>query len=85
MSDIRDLTIIGGGPTGLFAAFYGGLRGLSLRIVDSLPELGGQLTALQRFKNKRLRPRQSMGFDQRPGMQIHSPYYPAQRNDDLIA
>ena len=46
MSELRDLTIIGGGPTGLFAAFYGGLRGLSLRIVDSLPELGGQLTAL---------------------------------------
>lgn len=46
MNDVRDLTIIGGGPTGLFAAFYGGLRGLSIRIVDSLPELGGQLMAL---------------------------------------
>lgn len=46
MSDIKDFTIIGGGPTGLFAAFYGGMRGLSTRIVDSLPELGGQLTAL---------------------------------------
>jgi ferredoxin/flavodoxin---NADP+ reductase len=42
----RDLTIIGGGPTGLFAAFYAGLRGISCRIVDSLPELGGQLMAL---------------------------------------
>jgi ferredoxin/flavodoxin---NADP+ reductase len=42
----RDLTIIGGGPTGLFGAFYAGLRGLSCRIIDSLPELGGQLTAL---------------------------------------
>lgn len=44
--DIKDITIIGGGPTGLFAAFYAGMRGLSVRIVDSLPELGGQLTAL---------------------------------------
>lgn len=44
--DIRDITIIGGGPTGLFAAFYAGMRGSSCRIVDSLPELGGQLTAL---------------------------------------
>ncbi len=44
--DIRDITIIGGGPTGLFAAFYAGMRGTSVRIVDSLPELGGQLTAL---------------------------------------
>lgn len=41
-----DLTIIGGGPVGLFAAFYAGMRGMSVRIVDSLPELGGQLTAL---------------------------------------
>jgi thioredoxin reductase len=44
--DIRDITIIGGGPTGLFAAFYAGMRGVSARIVDALPELGGQLTAL---------------------------------------
>jgi len=44
--DIRDITIIGGGPTGLFASFYAGLRGSSCRIIDSLPELGGQLTAL---------------------------------------
>jgi ferredoxin/flavodoxin---NADP+ reductase len=42
----RDLTIIGGGPTGLFAAFYAGLRGITCRIIDSLPELGGQLSAL---------------------------------------
>jgi ferredoxin/flavodoxin---NADP+ reductase len=45
-NDIRDITIIGGGPTGLFAAFYAGMRGMSTRIVDSLPDLGGQLTAL---------------------------------------
>jgi thioredoxin reductase (NADPH) len=45
-ADPRDITIIGGGPTGLFAAFYAGLRGASCRIIDSLPELGGQLSAL---------------------------------------
>lgn len=44
--DRTDVTVIGGGPVGLFAAFYAGLRGMSVRIVDSLPELGGQLTAL---------------------------------------
>lgn len=44
--DVRDITIVGGGPTGLFASFYAGMRGISTRIVDSLPELGGQLTAL---------------------------------------
>ena len=41
-----DLTIIGGGPTGLFAAFYAGMRGATAQIVDALPQLGGQLTAL---------------------------------------
>jgi ferredoxin/flavodoxin---NADP+ reductase len=43
---LRDITIIGGGPTGLFALFYAGMRGASAQIVDALPELGGQLTAL---------------------------------------
>lgn len=41
-----DVTIIGGGPCGLFAAFYAGMRAMSVRIIDSLSELGGQLTAL---------------------------------------
>lgn len=41
-----DITIVGGGPCGLFASFYAGLRGMSVRIIDSLPELGGQLMAL---------------------------------------
>lgn len=44
--EIRDITIIGGGPTGLFASFYAGMRGATARIVDALPQLGGQLTAL---------------------------------------
>jgi thioredoxin reductase (NADPH) len=43
---IVDLTIIGGGPTGLFAAFYAGMRGATAQLVDALPQLGGQLTAL---------------------------------------
>ncbi len=37
---------MGAGPVGLFGAFYAGLRGMSVRIVDSLTEPGGQLTAL---------------------------------------
>jgi ferredoxin/flavodoxin---NADP+ reductase len=44
--EIRDITVIGGGPTGLFAAFYAGMRGASCRIIDALPALGGQLMAL---------------------------------------
>lgn len=37
-----DITIIGGGPVGLFAAFYAGLRGMTVKIIESLSELGGQ-------------------------------------------
>jgi len=44
--EIRDITIIGGGPTGIFALFYAGMRGATAQVVDALPELGGQLTAL---------------------------------------
>jgi ferredoxin/flavodoxin---NADP+ reductase len=44
--DLVDITIIGAGPTGLFAAFYAGMRGVTARLVDALPELGGQLVAL---------------------------------------
>ena len=44
--EIYDITIIGGGPSGLFAAFYAGLRTAKTKIIDSLPQLGGQLAAL---------------------------------------
>ena len=44
--DIKDITIIGGGPTGIFASFYAGMRRATAQVVDALPELGGQLTAL---------------------------------------
>lgn len=43
---IHDVTILGGGPTGLFGAFYAGMRHMKTLVVDSLPELGGQLMAL---------------------------------------
>ena len=41
-----DILIIGAGPTGLFAAYYAGFRGHRVAVVDSLPELGGQITAM---------------------------------------
>jgi len=41
-----DLLIVGAGPAGLFGAYYGGFRGMSVTVVDSLPELGGQVSAL---------------------------------------
>lgn len=44
--EIYDITIIGGGPVGLFAAFYAGLRKAKTKLIDSLPQLGGQLATL---------------------------------------
>jgi thioredoxin reductase (NADPH) len=41
-----DLLVVGAGPAGLYAAYYAGFRGLRTAIVDSLPEAGGQVTAL---------------------------------------
>src|SRR5699024_8434937 len=44
--EIVDITIVGGGPTGLFSSFYAGMREMSVKIIDSLPQLGGQLIEL---------------------------------------
>jgi thioredoxin reductase (NADPH) len=44
--EVRDITIIGAGPVGLAAAFWAGMREATSRIIDSLPEIGGQLTTL---------------------------------------
>lgn len=41
-----DLLVVGAGPCGLYAAYYAGFRGLSVAVVDALPEAGGQITAL---------------------------------------
>lgn len=52
MSDVEkqnetvDVIVIGGGPIGMFAAFYGGMRQTSVKIIESMPQLGGQLAAL---------------------------------------
>ncbi|MFB9767219.1 NAD(P)/FAD-dependent oxidoreductase [Nocardioides kongjuensis] len=41
-----DLVVVGAGPSGLFATYYAGFRGMRVALVDSLPELGGQITAM---------------------------------------
>lgn len=43
---IYDVTIIGGGPAGMFASFYCGLHELDAQLIESLPQLGGQVGAL---------------------------------------
>ena len=47
MTDVVvDVLIVGAGPSGLYGAYYAGFRGLSVAVVDALPEPGGQVTAL---------------------------------------
>lgn len=43
MIECKDVTIIGGGSAGLYAAFYCGMRDLSARIIEFKPELGGKV------------------------------------------
>lgn len=45
-TNVFDVTIIGAGPTGLFGAFYAGMREMSCKLIDALPQAGGQITAL---------------------------------------
>ncbi len=41
-----DVAIIGAGPAGLFMVFEAGFMGYKAVVLDSLPQVGGQLTAL---------------------------------------
>ncbi len=49
---VFDLTVVGAGPTGLFGAFYAGMREMSCKLIDALPQAGGQITAL--YPEKRI-------------------------------
>ncbi len=40
---LYDVTIIGGGPAGLFSAFYSGLREMKTKIIEVQPFLGGKV------------------------------------------
>jgi thioredoxin reductase (NADPH) len=44
--DVVDVTILGAGPTGLAAAYYAGHRDASVRIIESLEQVGGQVAAV---------------------------------------
>lgn len=44
--NVYDITIVGAGPAGMFAAFYAGMRNAKTKIIDTLPQLGGQLATL---------------------------------------
>ncbi|GGJ97691.1 ferredoxin--NADP reductase 1 [Lentibacillus kapialis] len=42
-TELFDVTVIGGGPAGLFSAFYSGLREMKTKIIEYQPELGGKV------------------------------------------
>ncbi|HPE11766.1 MAG TPA: NAD(P)/FAD-dependent oxidoreductase [Actinomycetota bacterium] len=46
MKHSADMLIIGAGPVGLYAAYYAGFRGFSTIVCDTLPEIGGQISAM---------------------------------------
>lgn len=39
--DIYDITIVGGGPAGMYASFYSGMRAMRTKIIEAKQELGG--------------------------------------------
>ena len=41
--EIYDVTIIGGGPAGLYSAFYSGLREMKTKLIEYQPHLGGKI------------------------------------------
>jgi thioredoxin reductase len=45
-SDMYDITIIGAGPVGLYAAYYAGLRDCRTKIIDMNPQVGGRLISM---------------------------------------
>lgn len=38
-----DVTIIGGGPAGMYSAFYSGMRDMKTKLIDANPVLGGRM------------------------------------------
>ena len=45
-NEIYDITIVGAGPVGLFTATYALMRQAKTQVIESLSEVGGQVTAL---------------------------------------
>ena len=51
--NLYDISIIGGGPIGMFAATYAGMRSARVQLLESLGQLGGQPQALFQKDNLR--------------------------------
>jgi len=44
--EMYDVTIVGGGPVGLYAAYYAGLRDCRTKLIEMEPRLGGRLISM---------------------------------------
>ncbi|WKA54673.1 NAD(P)/FAD-dependent oxidoreductase [Planococcus shixiaomingii] len=42
-TEVFDVTVIGGGPAGLYSAFYSGLREMKTKLIEYQPQLGGKI------------------------------------------
>ena len=45
-ADMYDVTIVGGGPVGLYATYYAGLRDCKTKLVEMDPQPGGRLISM---------------------------------------
>ena len=45
-SEMYDVTIIGAGPVGLYAAYYAGLRDCRTKLLEIYPQVGGRLISM---------------------------------------
>ncbi|MFC3041560.1 NAD(P)/FAD-dependent oxidoreductase [Virgibacillus xinjiangensis] len=50
MKDLYDVTIVGGGPAGLYSAFYSGECGLKTKILEAQSSIGGKITLYPKKK-----------------------------------
>lgn len=46
--ELFDVTVIGGGPAGLYSAFYSGLREMRTKIIEFQPHLGGKYMCIRK-------------------------------------
>ncbi|WP_066187725.1 NAD(P)/FAD-dependent oxidoreductase [Gracilibacillus timonensis] len=51
-NEIYDITVIGGGTTGLFAAYYATMRGMKVKLIEAQAHLGGKVK--QFFPEKKI-------------------------------
>ncbi len=73
-SDMYDVTVIGAGPVGLYAAYYAGLRDCRTKILETYPEVGGRLISMYPEKRSSTSP-----DTRRSSLAISSPNSPSKR------